>query len=1046
MENILISFTADTEALDVINQKLGTVKQNLQGLVTGGSVSSGSASPTGASGSTSSGSSSAAAANQKKAIDDITKSNQILLKSNDDLQKKYNDLAKQFQAYQDTIKSSTAGGTQSINAMADAQKKVNAQIGDATATQSFRTQLKLMRQEITALALDGQKGSDRYNELVAKAGELQQAISHTKNTIGAMGSDTQAFDSILAGTQMVAGGFSIMEGAAVLAGGADQDLQKQMAKLQAVIAITIGVQQVATTVTKEGALMTGIATMQEWARTTAQKLGTESTIAATIAQKALNLVAEANPYILLATGVLAVVAAVLAWNAGTEAEIEKQKMVNDLETSRIESLQRINDSYKEAGVERERVLSNEIELMKAQNKSQTEVAAAEKKLRDERLANAAGDAGRYSPEIAALEENKDKVIDLAKALEKLKAAKDAGIDDVTFSVGTEFRAVKVTDEEKDQLQKELDNLKLTVKIGTDSKEGLANAKQAAKVGAAQDTVTKLKNAREDSIAVAQIRIEESRKGSAQELAAHIELVAAQLRLDLDNASLTATQKKEKMIKADKDIADAKRAFAVSELEDDKSVTNAKLLLSKKGSEDENNLKKQLLNNQMAIDLADINLSEKKKAEIHANYLAQQLLIDKEFNDKKSTSELNAEISLIESELAGVRAGSNEEYQLQVELIEKKRALDVKSAVDSITNEKERAAKIIDINAKAQQTVIDLKYSKEIEGINKLSALQTLAASQDYASGKISKSQFELEKLKITKDALTAEIAVRGKYSKEAIDLEQKLADQEIALAEKVKATKQQVIKESFNTVSMIGNLFYDGEKEHLNQQLSDLDHYYTTDVAAAKANKNLKLISEAEYNSRQLKLKRDIAKADQKQSIFNVVMSTIEAVAGTLAQKPIGIWNIVLAAIMGVQGAIQIAKIKSTPLPAYAKGRKGGQGEMAWVGEQGPEMMWVPPGAAILPAHKSNKVRDAIGIMKEYNIPALPYISNKAIEQAKISNAGMNYKMLAKEIGDQMESRIRFPKIPGQRPVSINVDHTGTTVRDGDTTTHYRNRKYVGNV
>jgi len=107
--------------------------------------------------------------------------------------------------------------------------------------------------------------------------------------------------------------------------------------------------------------------------------------------------------------------------------------------------------------------------------------------------------------------------------------------------------------------------------------------------------------------------------------------------------------------------------------------------------------------------------------------------------------------------------------------------------------------------------------------------------------------------------------------------------------------------------------------------------------------------------------------------------------------------------------------------------------------------MYVPNSASIIPAGKSNKLRDAIGIMRDYNIPAMPYISNKAMEEAKISNAGINYDLLARKIGEQMKQNLIIPKSI-QRPVSINVDHSGTRVTDGDTTTHYRNRKYIGNV
>jgi len=424
-------------------------------------------------------------------------------------------------------------------------------------------------------------------------------------------------------------------------------------------------------------------------------------------------------------------------------------------------------------------------------------------------------------------------------------------------------------------------------------------------------------------------------------------------------------------------------------------------------------------------------------------------MNKDHDAKKSAESLNADISLIESQLAGVREGSNEEYQLKAEMIDKKRALDVKGAESTITDEKEKVAKIIDINAKAVKEMADLKYNKAIESINKVSALENLWASQDYADGLMTKGEFENEKLKITRKGLESELAELEAHGKSTIEVRQKIADMDVAVTEKTEELKKEVRDKAFETVGMLGNALMDGEKSRLNQQLSDLDQYYTTDVEAAKKNKNLKLITEKEYNKKQLAIRQDIARADKKQATFNVMLNAAQAIMSIWSKwAALPVVAAVLTGLVVAQTAIQLNSIKNQPIPKYAKGRKGsgaGQGEMAWVGEQGPEIMYVPNGASILPAHKSNKVRDAIGIMRDYNIPAMPYISNKAMEEAKISNAGINYDLLARKIGEQMKQNLIIPKSI-QRPVSINVDNSGTSVTDGDTTTHYRNRKYVGNV
>jgi phage-related tail protein len=171
-----------------------------------------------------------------------------------------------------------------------------------------------------------------------------------------------------------------------------------------------------------------------------------------------------------------------------------------------------------------------------------------------------------------------------------------------------------------------------------------------------------------------------------------------------------------------------------------------------------------------------------------------------------------------------------------------------------------------------------------------------------------------------------------------------------------------------------------------------------------------------------LDIKRKQAKAAKEQAVFNAVISTITAVAGTLAQQPIGIWNIALAAIMAATGAIQIAKASSQPLPKYAKGRKGGKGEMAWVGERGPEIMWIPEGASIIPAYLSNVLTPET--MKRYDIPMpkLPQVPNYEVDTTQIpqqqNRLFIDYDKLGRAVADNVHT-------PDISQLNVNMDEDG---------------------
>ena len=95
------------------------------------------------------------------------------------------------------------------------------------------------------------------------------------------------------------------------------------------------------------------------------------------------------------------------------------------------------------------------------------------------------------------------------------------------------------------------------------------------------------------------------------------------------------------------------------------------------------------------------------------------------------------------------------------------------------------------------------------------------------------------------------------------------------------------------------------------------------------------------------------ARADKAADIANIITSTAAAVVGQLAAKPVGPWNIALAAIMGALGAANLTRAIATPLPQFAKGTNSAPGGFAEVGEKGTELVIEPSGKKYLTPNKS---------------------------------------------------------------------------------------------
>lgn len=155
--------------------------------------------------------------------------------------------------------------------------------------------------------------------------------------------------------------------------------------------------------------------------------------------------------------------------------------------------------------------------------------------------------------------------------------------------------------------------------------------------------------------------------------------------------------------------------------------------------------------------------------------------------------------------------------------------------------------------------------------------------------------------------------------------------------------------------------------------------------SSEKEKQKQKLAAETEL--KQKKIDRDRVTALRKQAKLNRDISIIEIIANTSMaisrhlKSPYPI-NLVEMASDAVIGAVQIAKVLATPLPQYAKGRKGGKAEHAIVGEIGqeaivttdgkvtltpstPSLAYIPQGADVIPHNELIKNSAYVALAKQ---------------------------------------------------------------------------------
>lgn len=116
----------------------------------------------------------------------------------------------------------------------------------ADATKNLKKELKDMLAEMAQLERDGQRGSERYKELARSAGSLQNNISDARAEMKRYASDTMLLNDAVDIVTTATTAWQVYQGAVNAFGIESEEAQKAMAKLQGILSITNGLQQLAT--------------------------------------------------------------------------------------------------------------------------------------------------------------------------------------------------------------------------------------------------------------------------------------------------------------------------------------------------------------------------------------------------------------------------------------------------------------------------------------------------------------------------------------------------------------------------------------------------------------------------------------------------------------------------------------------------------------------------------------------------------------------------------------------------------------------------------
>ena len=241
-------------------------------------------------------------------------------------------------------------------------------------SESVKGALRSMQDEIINLTMEyrtmsdemknseaGQAMKQRIEELTQKASEYKDAMSDVKQSIREGASDTRGLDTAIQAGKTLAATFGLAQNAAQALGLSTEGVQQAMLKMQQAMQAVQALQVIQNSLQKQSNLMRGIAIIQSKALAASEAIeakvktqATGATIAQTVAQKAFNLVAQANPYVLLATAILTVIGLVVGYTSALEDNTEAEGENAAAQKKLAEAMKITTDeAYKRKKVENE---------------------------------------------------------------------------------------------------------------------------------------------------------------------------------------------------------------------------------------------------------------------------------------------------------------------------------------------------------------------------------------------------------------------------------------------------------------------------------------------------------------------------------------------------------------------------------------------------------------------------------------------------------------------------------------------------------------------
>lgn len=866
---------------------------------------------------------------------------------------------------------------------------------------TIKQRLKELVNGLAEMKAAGHDNTEQYKTMAEEAGRLKDAIGDANQEVKNFGSDTGSIEGVISLAQGLAGGFAVVQGAEALFGAESEELQKTLLKVNAVMAVLQGLQQVQILLQKESAAATLANTIATRAQSAAQAVYNFVVGTSIGLTKALRIAIASTGVGLLVIAVIELVSAFKKSNEEVEkanALLEIQKKLVEEYNKGVEEGASIEEARARAAGKSQsdliRIQGRTLQIQRAGLIESNQILAQQR----DQLDQTSEAWGKLNNQI--LENNQtingidnqvlNKRIELERqvALEGLEAVVDlsqAKLDAAKKNTAADFSLQRQLEKDKAQLEifSAGENSAKIIQIRAELNKKLRDIDRAEREQRQKEILADI----ETQLLKAQARSKAINERTTQEeIDLQKKLILTKARFEAQAEGLSQQQINE--IKT-KGILDA------AKLQKDFNKQSNKEILEDFISRNNAELSKVEITEADKLAIIEDNIIAAAQIELDANAGISPKI--KEINAKRDRDIKEARLASIQStlefELAAARVANAPNVRaLEQSLSDQER---IRSA--SSTFEQKRVAKELGIKR--------LSLREQIQLVQDLSRIES-----DEITKRIQALNEEKEKKLISEKDYNAQYeSLVDDQNKIWEDAAKKRTEITIKENEERKRRNAEMVQNLFDVAAQVSGLLdslsqlqASRENQQLEARKKQLD-----ELREAGA------ITEKEAVTRQKKLEADEKRIRQQQAqrekniaIFNAALAVPQAtLKGLTTGGPI------LAAVYGTLALAQLLIVTSRPVPKFGKGKKNRYEGPAEVGETGTELiqsggkMYVADKPQIVWLGKDDKVfnpQETIDMLSQGSVNTERIV----IPAAKNNGVKIDYERFGKAVARHVSTNV----------------------------------------